>query len=545
MRMNTTQVQAMYLSQQLVNKQEPDGGMLFFDALLHYGIDYTPEGIWGLDALFAKIRQKGLSLEKICTHPKHKNFLLTIAVFIGNCIGNRLAEVPTWHAYDDFSGFSDNVNTNRTFAFSLVAEFSYGISLPFGTIHEALLGNFSLVAYIESTAEDILSKSKVNLGLPASDVCTLFLKRIRTGTLIDNTTAYIDLLKKINFDYSIQSLQKIDRVLDYIKIKESLGKKSLLGKSPYQTFVTDPERQRFLYVLACYIGTVAAQSINSTLRWFNYEEMQAMLKDAHFDFSLENNLVMMLENGHLRLPIMTLTNYLFDFDSDSSKGAVSFVDSIQKDGSYTLGSYPLTTQGLHTIPTTWHTAVSLAGTLAAFNIFYASDAGLLSPKSLEYDTETNSINFINHMDAPIEDLQAQLQVPSATSDYGLLSYDTYVNLPTGRTDGITIDICVYSEPDLVLQFILPYRHASHPLGFAIYPLIYKKGSTPLSADNLNSLAQAFYQGIKSIKNPVTGEDFWHSYYIDKHDLFAPPAWTHHAISNFDPERSDITIFQPS
>jgi|GEM_PF-4198667 len=541
MQMSTTQVQAMYLSQQLVNKQEPEGGMLFFDALLRCGVDYTPEGIHRLDTLFAKIRQKGLSLEKICTHPKHKNFLLTIAVFIGNCIGNRLAEVPAWHAYDNFSGFSNNVDVDRTFAFSLIAEFSYGVSLPFGAIHEALLGDFSLVAYIESTAESILSKSKVDFGLPASEVCNLFLKKVRTGTIIDSNSAYINLLKKINFDYSIQSLQKIDRVLDYIKTTENLGKKSLLGKSPYPDFVTDPERQRFLYVLACYIGTVAAQSVNSTLRWFNYEEMQAMLNDTSFDFSLENNLVMMLENGQLRLPIMALTNYLFDLDSDSSKGAVSFVNSIQKDSSYTLGSYPLTIQGLHPIPITWHTAASLAGTLATLNIFHASDAGALSPKSLDYDAKTKSINFVSHMDTPIQDLQAHLQVPSTTSDYGFLSYDTYVNLPTGRTDGITIDICVYSEPSLVLQFIVPYRHAEHPLGFAIYPLIYKKTSTPLSADTIDSLAQAFYEGTNRLKNPMTDENFWHSYYIDKHDLFAPPAWTYHTINNFDPERSDIVI----
>lgn len=545
MRMSTTQVQAMYLSQQLINKQEPEGGMLFFDAFLHYNVDYTPEGIRGLDALFAKIRQKGLSLEKIVTHPKHKNFLLTVAVFIGNCIGNRLAEVPTWYAYDNFSGFSNNVDTDKSFAFSLVGEFAYGISLPFRAIYEALLGEFSLAAYIESTAEHILSKSHVDFGLPANDVCNLFLKKVRTGTIIDNTSAYIDLLKKIHFDYSMQSLQKIDRVLEYIKTTEKLGKKSLLGKSPYPAFVTDPERQRFLYLLACYIGTVAAQSVNSALRWFNYEEMQAMLNDTSFDFSLENNLVMILENGQLRLPIMALTNYLFDLDSDSSKGALSFVNSIQTDVSYTLSSYPLDIQSSGTMPDLWHTAATLAGSLAAFSVVHACNGSPFPPMSLDYSSEQNKINIVSHMGAEVADLIKQLDIPSAHSPFNFLSYDMYVNLPNGRTDGIAIEIRVHDTPHLDLQLILPYRKGDHPLGFAIYPLVRRQVASALSSEIIDSFVKAFYEGARNIKNPMTGEDSWDSYYIDKHDLFAPPAWTQHTINNFDPERSDIAILSPS
>ena len=541
MMLNATQEQALYLSQQLKSKQVPIGGMLFFDAMIHYGVGDTPKGIQGLDILFAKIRQKGLSIEKIKTHPEHKNFLLTVAVLIGNGIGNRLGEVPSWFAYDDFTGFSDNASTDRTFAFSLVAEFSYGISLPFGAIKEALSHDFSLTTYIEETANHILSKSQVNLLEPASDVCNLFLKKVRTGKILDNTMAYTHLLERVNFDYSYQSLQKIDKVLDYIKTTERLGPKKRFGASSYDRFVNDAKRQRFIYLLGCYIGAVSAQLAKTTVRWLNHEQMVALLDDPDIPLCLENNTVMMLENGRLRLPLLAVTNYLFHLDPDSSMGAADFADTVLQDGIYTLDSFSPSTTGTYPIPESWHTAASLAGMLMAFNILHVSTGSDTPPRSIDYRDGTKPITFVSHMDTAVSDLIEQLDGPTLSDAYGFLSYDTYVNLPTGRTDGITVDIRVYGEPSLTLQFIVPYRHARHPFGFAIYPLVYKKVMTPLAQDGLDALVHAFYQSAKAFKDPSTGMDFWQRYYIDKHDVFAPPAWMSKTVSRFDPEHSKIEI----
>lgn len=407
----------------------------------------------------------------------------------------------------------------------------------------ALSTDFSFKEYIADTSNNILSKSQVNLLAPACDICNLFLKKVRTGRLVDSTIAYLNLLQKIDFDYSYQSLEKIDKVLEYIKTTEMIPQGRNLHQSNYDDFVNDPARQIFIYLLGCYIGMSSAQLAKTTVKWFNHEQMQEILDDPDYFFSIENNHVMMFDKGYLRLPLMAITNYLFDLNPNSSIGAVGFADNVLRDNASTLISYPLITQGLDPVPTSWHTAATLAGTLAAWNLVHASDGGDFSPMSLDYDLKTKKINLISHMGSDLDVLMGQLDIPSPDSPFGFLSYDMYANLPTGRTDGITIEIRVYSEPKLTLQLILPYRHADHPLGFALYPLVHKQDNHSLSVNELDSLIQAFYQGAKNIKDPFIGVDYWTSYYLDKHDLFAPPAWINHAVETFDPNNSEIELLQ--
>lgn len=549
MKPNKQQIQALYLAQQLEKQQEPVGGMLYFEAVTKCRLDYTPDSLKRLEKLFAQMRSKGITLEKILQHPKHKNFLLTLGVYIGNYVGHRIGEVPMWFGYEGFSTFTEDNSIPADFPFSLIAQYPYGICLPFGAIMEALSDDFSVTGYIEQTCDNILSKIQINLLSPASDICNEYLKRVRTGQLIDSNVAYSDVLKKIHFDYSYESLTKIDNVLAYIKKKENLNnKKSLFRKSSYDTFINDPARQAFIYLVGCYIGMTSAQLAKTTAKWFNHEEMQEMLNDPDYIFCIENNQVMMFHGNYLRLPLMAVTNYFFDLNLESSMGAVDFANNVLRDNASNLTSYSLPQYiepipNHQAIPDDWLTAAGLAGTLAAWNMVSTSDGGQSTPMSIDYQSESKNITLINHVDGDIDSLLEQLELPPSPdkAPFGFLSYDSYVNLPTGRTDGIMLKIKVYSKPTLTIDFVLPYRHAEHPFGFAIFPLVHYQPDDAPSDEVLPALVQAFYKAALAFNDPVLGTDYWSSYYVDEQDVFAPAAWLSKPIDTFDPEDSEIHI----
>lgn len=540
MKKTLTQTQALYLLQQLKKQQEPEGGMLFFDAVNKIRLDHTPESIVRLDSFFQQLRQKGITLDKIFSQSNHKNFLLTLGVYISSYLGHLLDEVPHWYGYKEFVTKDGNEAMPAEFPFSLVAQFAYGICLPFGAMMEAFTSDFSIETYIENTKETILSKSLIDPRQPASDISTQYLKKVRTGKLIDNTIAYPELLAKVNFDYSMKSLQKIDQILEYIKKTERLSnKRSFFGKSSYEKFITDPNRQFFIYLLGCYIGMTAAQLANATPKWYNHEQISEMTNDPDFGFCIENNQVLIFEGGYMMLPLMAVTNFLFDLNPNSSVGAVDFANNVARQCSSHLTSYPLANNTNVKLPKDWETAASLAGNLAGWNLATVIDGQVTAPMSIKHGAESDKFTIVNYYDGDIDSLLQQIDIPMPDAPYDFLSYDIHANLPTGRTDAITLEVRVHSEPKLSVRLLLPYRHSEHPFGFAIYPVVTNQ---PVDSVRMPAFIQAFYQSALNFKDMYTNEDYWTNYYIEKHDLFEMPAWTKRDIAGFDPDESEIEIF---
>lgn len=70
-------------------------------------------------------------------------------------------------------------------------------------------------------------------------------------------------------------------------------------------------------------------------------------------------------------------------------------------------------------------------------------------------------------------------------------YDAYVNLPEGKTDAIVVEATDYASGSRTVVAI-PYRHASHPGGFAVFcPRVL---ALPHGGD-LQSVADALRRGI--------------------------------------------------
>lgn len=532
---NPIQQQATYLLQQLKKQQEPDGGMLFFKAVMQCQLNDTPESIGRLDELFRQMSQKGISLNYILQQPNHKNFLLTIAVYIGHYIGKQLGEVPAWYGFDNFKGFKKHSDTPREFPFSLVAQFAYGVSLPMGSIMEAIKGTDSIANYIKDTIFDILSKSRVNVLQSATDICNEYLKKVRTGRLIDNEMAYLHLLKNITFDYSYQSLIEIDKMLNFIKTNEHLT------QADYDRFVNDIKRQQFIYFLGCYIASTASQLAKATHKWFNYQEMKKIMNNPDFTFCIETNQVVMFDGDYIRLPLMAITNYFFDMNPNSSIGAKNYADNVLRENKSNLSSYSLLATSNKQLPPHWK-VISTALPLLVEPSLHTISAGLESPlNSLYLEMENDNINYFytSPMFSSEQEMKSFMDKPHGNPYYNFLCYEGYVNLPTGRTDALIIEAKVFAEPKLDLKLMLPYRSDNHFFGLAFYPLVNKQTDN-FTDEDLKAITQNFYAGIKNIV--LKGKNMkFEEFYIDKHDLFAPAKWLSEPIESFDPSQSEIEI----
>ncbi len=557
MKKSPEHIQALYLSQQLQKRQIPMGGMLFFKAVMQAQLDYTPESLHRLEKMFAQMRKQGITLQTILEQPQHKNFLLTIAVYIGDYVGKQIGEVPIWRTYHNFPAFSENEGTTAEFPYTLIAQFWGGLCLPFGSIMELLDSSFSLTEYIDWTCDDILSKEELKPRLPASEICNLNLKKIRTGQLIDNTMAYRDLLKSVNFDYSMMSLEHIDRILAIIKNKEKLEEKQLIKKSSYEHFMFDFEKVMFLYFVGCYIAMTAVKLAKTDFFWLNYEEGKESLDENIYNRSIEHNQILSLNYGkNLYFPFKVVTNYFFDSEPNGIKSAVGFAKDIVEKHASSLASYPMSQSNLaqQTLPDDWLRATNFAGYLGALQIervfqnnleaSYAiagwgmdlgSNEVIFEPLTLEFQADNGEVTLVEHTN-DFACSQGSEEFP-----FGFVSYDGYADMPEGRANAIVIKVKVYSEPQLTLELIVPYRRSSHPFGFAIFPLIHNQPENAPDDKFMSALAKAFYEGAKKLENPVFKTDYWTEYYIDKHDIFAPPAWVSKPIEIFNPEDSQIEI----
>ncbi|WP_268161931.1 hypothetical protein, partial [Pasteurella multocida] len=103
-------------------------------------------------------------------------------------------------------------------------------------------------------------------------------------------------------------------------------------------------------------------------------------------------------------------------------------------------------QGEPILPSVYqaHSSDNTGGELTAFN---PSNIKLLSPSHTDLDTDTDTL---------IDSLSQTLHQNPQLAPIIVGCFDSYTNLPMGRTEGVVIEIWVYENPRLQLQLVLPY-----------------------------------------------------------------------------------------
>ena len=115
-------------------------------------------------------------------------------------------------------------------------------------------------------------------------------------------------------------------------------------------------------------------------------------------------------------------------------------------------------------------AFEMAGYFCAHAIWCVADAETLVPM-LAVQRPDRSLQMTRFEAEAQRDAVAsareRLELNPERNSIGALFYDGYVTLPEGRTDAVVVELVEYSSRQRA-DLAVPYRHAAHPDGFAVF-----------------------------------------------------------------------------
>jgi hypothetical protein len=123
--------------------------------------------------------------------------------------------------------------------------------------------------------------------------------------------AYANLLDVERMDFSMDSLDYIDGILDSIRAAD---------KPQFEAFIAKQENQSFLFVLCFYVGTTVAHSSNQIIAWLDYDSMIEELPEnaAMYPRSFPTAATCVLEKSGWFVPLSAICSRLFDESPEKS-----------------------------------------------------------------------------------------------------------------------------------------------------------------------------------------------------------------------------------
>lgn len=115
-----------------------------------------------------------------------------------------------------------------------------------------------------------------------------YLRALWQGHAIQGGFAWLDRLAPIAQDLSMESLQRIDALLDDLRATEAPSAESFWERQ---------DRQTFLMGLTFYIGSTVAHQLGSKAQWFDYETFMATRPHmrAGWSYTLETSVACVIE----------------------------------------------------------------------------------------------------------------------------------------------------------------------------------------------------------------------------------------------------------
>lgn len=533
MTISTTQ-QINTLLYYIKQQQEPPFPVLFYSAIAKTNLDYTPDSIQRLSHMLNQLAKKNFNINELLKQTGGTLFFLMIAAYLVDYLAKCTAEQVQWLSYNEVvQTMNDQKNEAQplfpaNFENSLLAKIGEAVFCqPLKAIYEHLLNENTIQSFIHQIQQETFNYSQINILAEPNKVCHDYLEKLKTEQLLDNTIGFFPYIQHIKFDYSQQSLQQIDEAL--ANIKQTFQ----FSANDYHQIIEQSQNQAFCYLLGFYIGMTSAKLANTAVKWVNYEQMQALINDPDFIHCIEHSFVLLMEN-HYRTPILVITNHLFDITKEYPNSAVEFANIVKEENQGFFQLFRLDKQinvdYFANIPSNWLSVTQSAGFLLANNLLHLFDGGQVEPRLFEpnnYLVSANNpqnrlpsghIEELKFEDShwAIDNLYQQLNNNPKKLPFLVGSFDMHVNLPTGRVDGIALEIRCYHEPKLNIQLILPYRSAKDNRGFAIYPIISNQQETPVE---INTLVQLLYKVAMGFKSPLYTGNFWENYYIDSLNMW--------------------------
>ena len=552
----TTAQQVNTLLYYLQTKQTPPFKILFWENLQKIDFDYSANSLQQLSRFFAAMAKRHIQLPQLLANQSGQALVVALAAYIADYLAKTTGQAIAWYDYDTMSAQLARQNKYPTqsqlpvdFYASLTARIGHKVYCqPLKLLPDLLQGKDVLPQFIAQMTQTLYQQSQVNLLQSPEAVCQGYLAKIKTGKLQDAAIAFSSYLAAVNFDHSRDSLVQIDEALS--AIQQAFG----FTQADYLDFLQDASRQAFCYLLGFYIGVTSSRLANAPVRWVSFAQMYDSLGEA-FAECLEHSFVLLFEDCY-RTPMLVVTNRLFGLASNFPTTAAEFADIVQRQNAGHLAVYPYqeAVNSTTDLPAPWTSAMQAAGGLVAsvlsrlsqgqpivpcvyqanssyntgdeLTAFNPSNIKLLYPHDTDLDTVTaTDTDTDTNIDTVIDSLYQTLHQNPQLAPIIVGCFDSYTNLPMGRTEGIVIEIWVYENPRLQLQLVLPYQSANDWHSLKIYPLVsHQNGAqTALTSEQITALTTHFYQALLSAPSQNTAvKTLWQDAYVNQLDSWVLP-----------------------
>ena len=543
----TTAQQVNTLLYYLQTKQTPPFKILFWENLQKIDFDYSANSLQQLSRFFAAMAKRHIQLPQLLANQSGQALVVALAAYIADYLAKTTGQAIAWYDYDTMSAQLARQNKYPTqsqlpvdFYASLTARIGHKVYCqPLKLLPDLLQDKEVLPQFIAQMTQTLYQQSQVNLLQSPEAVCQGYLAKIKTGKLQDAAIAFSSYLAAVNFDHSRDSLVQIDEALS--AIQQAFG----FTQADYLDFLQDASRQAFCYLLGFYIGVTSSRLANAPVRWVSFAQMYDSLGEA-FAECLEHSFVLLFEDCY-RTPMLVVTNRLFGLASNFPTTAAEFADIVQRQNAGHLAVYPYqeAVNSTTDLPAPWTSAMQAAGALVAsvlsrlsqgqpilpcvyqahssdntgdeLTAFNPSNIKLLYPHDTDLDTVTATL---------IDSLYQTLHQNPQLAPIIVGCFDSYTNLPMGRTEGIVIEIWVYENPRLQLQLVLPYQSANDWHSLKIYPLVSHQNSaqTAITSEQITALTTDFYQALLSALSTqnTAVKTLWQDAYVNQLDSWVLP-----------------------
>ena len=552
----TTAQQVNTLLYYLQTKQTPPFKILFWENLQKIDFDYSANSLQQLSRFFAAMAKRHIQLPQLLANQSGQALVVALAAYIADYLAKTTGQAIAWYDYDTMSAQLARQNKYPTqsqlpvdFYASLTARIGHKVYCqPLKLLPDLLQDKEVLPQFIAQMTQTLYQQSQVNLLQSPEAVCQGYLAKVKTGKLQDAAIAFSTHLAAVNFDHSRDSLVQIDEALS--AIQQAFG----FTQADYLDFLQDASRQAFCYLLGFYIGVTSSRLVNAPVRWVSFAQMYDSLGEA-FAECLEHSFVLLFEDCY-RTPMLVVTNRLFGLASNFPTTAAEFADIVQRQNAGHLAVYPYqeAVNSTTDLPAPWTSAMQAAGGLVAsvlsrlsqgqpivpcvyqanssyntgdeLTAFNPSNIKLLSPHDTDLDTVTaTDTDTDTNIDTVIDSLYQTLHQNPQLALIIVGCFDSYTNLPMGRTEGIVIEIWVYENPRLQLQLVLPYQSANDWHSLKIYPLVSHQNSaqTAITSEQITALTTHFYQALLSAPSQNTAvKTLWQDAYVNQLDSWVLP-----------------------
>lgn len=320
-----------------------------------------------------------------------------------------------------------------------------------------------------------------------------YLDRLRREALAgDQAIAFKRPLARIDFDYTLASLDRIDRLLASIREAIKLDHANFLSKEPAFDFVV---------ALNFYIGTTIARVGNFSLKWIDHAQARQHMPELPQQLDFDLGCIL---GDRIVFPATVVNEALFARRVERTCGgyARSLIEQLTAGGQRlpdALQRPPAADAVPSALPRPMREALEGAGFLGAWVMATMPEGGAFAPVMLRPGPNgmheiVDVGTFSSNLEQTLSHAKSTLESNPKGLPYQVLAYDGMINLPAGRRDAVVIELRHHAcRPPLALTMTLPYRARNDREGFANYSP--RPMACSRSGPELPAIHDAFYRGL--------------------------------------------------